>query len=127
MRVSLLRRRLTPEVGTLNDCVGKALRAPSCWDTDGSLKLPDGWALRLRERLEPSLFSSGPNELAGAMDTLSIGVYDRGIEGENDETCSKIANSSVEFVNLTILLRRVDDTACGRPWVLMILESWTTV
>jgi hypothetical protein len=52
-----------------------------------------------------------------------MGEKDRGIAGDSDETCSNMANSSVEFVSLTILVRSVEDTVCGVPYVLMIFDS----
>lgn len=87
------------------------------------MKFSEGRALLLRERLAPSRFSSvveGPGE---AIDRLSIGEYDREIEGENEETCRRIANSSVEFVSLTMLVRKVEDTVCGPPYVLMRFDN----
>lgn len=56
-----------------------------------------------------------------------MGEYDREGEGEKDETCRRIANSSVEFVNLTMLVRRAEETTCGSLYALMILEISTTV
>jgi len=39
-----------------------------------------------------------------------MGEWDPEVAGESDETCSNMANSSVEFVNSTILVRSVEDT-----------------
>jgi hypothetical protein len=45
---------------------------------------------------------------------FSIGEWDLGVEeGENEETCKRMTNSSVELVSLTILLRKSGKTACA--------------
>lgn len=49
--------------------------------------------------------------LSGAAEMYDGGEYDRELDGENEETWSNMANSSVEFVNLTILERNSWATA----------------
>ena len=49
------------------------------------------------------------------------------VAGENDETCKRMTNSSVELVSVTILLRSEDETACEVPCVLIAFDNWTTV
>jgi hypothetical protein len=56
-----------------------------------------------------------------------MGEYDRPLldgSGEKDETWRRMANSSVELVSLTRLLRSVE---CVPPYVLMTLDNCTTV
>lgn len=122
-----------------------ALFGPSRGTTRCKLP-PEGLALLLLERLIPSLVSSCDGEFryipwavlddgdgcgAGACPFPFIGEYGRGVDdGENEETWSRITNSSVALVSLTILLRKVDDTDCAPlllPRFLMTFESWTTV
>lgn len=76
----------------------------------------EGCALRLRDKLNPNRLSSEDN-------VPSMGECDRGIAGGSDETCSNMANSSVEFVSLTILVRSVEDTVCGVPYVLITFDN----
>jgi hypothetical protein len=45
-------------------------------------------------------------------------------EGENEETCRRIANSSVALVNLTIFARRAEERA--PPYVLTVFDNCTT-
>ncbi|TRM62768.1 hypothetical protein BD626DRAFT_54210 [Schizophyllum amplum] len=106
----------------LNDWFGCALRGGSGLGVD--FADTDACALRLLDRLDPSLFSSGnPRKFVCTADAeadagVAMGEYSRPCDVLEDdgseETCSRIANSVVAFVSCTIFARKVPDRAWGR-------------
>lgn len=46
-----------------------------------------------------------------------------GVDGEKEETCRRMANSSVAFVSLTMLLRKASGTFWTSLWLLIALDS----
>lgn len=119
----------------LNDWFGCALRGGSGLGVD--FADTDACALRLLDRLDPSLFSSGnPRKFVCTADAeadagVAMGEYSRPCDVLEDdgseETCSRIANSVVAFVSCTIFARKVPDRAWGPPYILIMLDSCTTV
>lgn len=101
--------RIADTAGSLNVCIGCALLGGSTVGKP-SAEPPLGrvaWALRLRERLGPS---EGP-PIGDIMGEYGRDWADEGAaEGENDDTWRRTANSSVEFVSLTMFARREGGT-----------------
>ena len=112
--------------GIMNDCAGRALRGPSRCSVVGNLTLDEVCVLLLRDRLDPSWLSFCCTTLVGSRGKLTIGENDLGVDGEKDDTCKSMANSSVAFVSPTMPLRNTDGTSCASLYILTALDSWTT-
>lgn len=111
-----------PRVGILKDWFGKALRGAAEDAGADSLVEAGGCALRLRDRPDETCNCKDLSPFSTAMDPLAVlepatgvmadvwplgmGEYGRGVdEGEKDETCKRITNSCVAFVNFAISFR----------------------
>ncbi len=81
--------------------------------------------VRLASRCEYS--EVGPITALLLESPFTRGVYVRGVEAlEKDDTCSKMTNSSVAFVSLTMLARKAADKGCESTYVFTSVERWTT-
>ena len=79
-------------------------------------------ALRLRDRLAPSLWPLGAASAPGV--TTTMGECGRPVEGDaNDEACRSITNSSVAFVSLTIFARTMEVGTRAPSYVLMMFDK----
>jgi hypothetical protein len=84
---------------------------------------------RDREMLAPRCESSEAAPIIALLleSPFTKGVYGRGVDAlEKDDTWSKMTNSSVAFVSLTMLARKAVDRGCESTCDFTSVERWTT-